>query len=109
VAWTHFGKDLYERFDNDTNHLGRLKKLKQSDTVEYFIVAFERLAFRTEGMSDVFFSENFLSVASRMRFVLMSSWLGLGFGWTLLKELRKHNRLSVLKIENPPLFLALNQ
>jgi hypothetical protein len=55
------------------------------------------------------FSENVLSVASRMRFVLMSSWLGLRVGWMLLKELRKHNRLSLLKTENPPLFLALNQ
>jgi hypothetical protein len=55
------------------------------------------------------FSENVLSVASRMRFVPMSSWLGLRVGWMLLKELRKHNRLSLLKTENPPLFLALNQ
>jgi hypothetical protein len=37
--------ELYERFDTDTNHLGRLKKLKQSGTVEDFIAAFERLAF----------------------------------------------------------------
>jgi hypothetical protein len=55
------------------------------------------------------FSENVLSVASRMRFVLMSSWLGLRVRWTLLKEIRKHNKLSLLKTENPPLFLALNQ
>jgi hypothetical protein len=55
VAWTHFVAELYERFDTDTNHLGRLQKLKQSDTVEDFIAAFERLAFRTEGMFDAFF------------------------------------------------------
>jgi hypothetical protein len=54
------------------------------------------------------FSENVLSVASRMRFVLMYSSLGLGFGCTLLKELRKHNRLSLLKTTNTPLFLTLN-
>jgi hypothetical protein len=42
------------------------------------------------------FSENVLSVVSRMRFVLMSSWLGLRVGWTLLKELWKHNKLSLL-------------
>jgi hypothetical protein len=55
VAWTQFVANLYERFDTDTNHLGRLKKLKQSGTVEDFIVAFKRLAFHTEGMFDAFF------------------------------------------------------
>jgi hypothetical protein len=55
------------------------------------------------------FSENVLSVASMMRFVLMSSWLDLRVRWMLLKEIRKHNRLSLLKTTNPPLFLALNQ
>jgi hypothetical protein len=55
IAWKHFVSELYERFDTDTNHLGRLKKLKQSGTVEYFIASFERLAFRTEDMSDAFF------------------------------------------------------
>jgi hypothetical protein len=54
------------------------------------------------------FSENVLSVASRMRFVPMSSWIDLRVGWKLLKELRKHNKLSLVKPENPPLFLALN-
>jgi hypothetical protein len=57
----------------------------------------------------MFFSENVLSVASRMIFVPMSSWLGLRVGWRLLNELRKHNRLSLLKIGNPPLFLTVNQ
>jgi hypothetical protein len=47
--------ELYERFDTDTNHLGCLTMLRQSKTVEDFIAAFERLAFRTEGMSDAFF------------------------------------------------------
>jgi hypothetical protein len=55
VSWTHFMVDLYERFDTDTNHLGCLTKLKQSGIVEDFIVSFERLAFRTEGMSNDFF------------------------------------------------------
>jgi hypothetical protein len=41
--------------------LGRLTKLKQSGTVEDFIAAFERLAFRTEGMTDAFFRECFIS------------------------------------------------
>jgi hypothetical protein len=55
IAWTQFVTELYECFDTDTNHLGRLTKLKQSGTVEDFIVAFERLDFRTKGMTDAFF------------------------------------------------------
>jgi hypothetical protein len=53
--------ELYECFDIETNHLGHLTKLKQSVTVEEFIDSFERLAFHTEGMSDVFFRECFIS------------------------------------------------
>jgi hypothetical protein len=60
IAWTHFVAELYERFDTNTNHLGRLTMLKQLGTVEDFIVSFERLAFRTEGMSDAFFRECFI-------------------------------------------------
>jgi hypothetical protein len=59
VAWTQFVADLYECFDIDTNHLGCLKKLKQYGIVEDFIASFERLAFRTEGMSDAFFPRMF--------------------------------------------------
>jgi hypothetical protein len=61
IAWTQFVAELYERFDIDTNHLGSLTKLKQLGTVEDFIVAFECLAFRTEGMFDAFFRECFIS------------------------------------------------
>jgi hypothetical protein len=61
IAWTQFVAKLYEHFDTDTNHLGRLTKSKQSGTVEDFIAAFERLAFRTEGMNDTFFRECFIS------------------------------------------------
>jgi hypothetical protein len=53
--------ELYECFDTDTNHLGHLTKLKQLGTVEDFIAAFECLTFRTEGMSDAFFRECFIS------------------------------------------------
>jgi hypothetical protein len=60
IAWTQFVAELYECFDTDTNHLGRLTKLKQSRIVEDFIAAFECLAFRTEGMSDAFFRECFI-------------------------------------------------
>jgi hypothetical protein len=61
IAWTHFVAELYELFDTDTNHLGHLTKLKQSGIVEDFIDVFECLAFRTEGMSDAFFRECFIS------------------------------------------------
>jgi hypothetical protein len=53
--------EIYELFDTDTNHLGRLTKLKQSRTMEDFIVAFEHLDFWIEGMSDAFFQEFFIS------------------------------------------------
>jgi hypothetical protein len=52
---------LYERFDTDTNHLGRLTKLKQLGIVEDFITAFEHMAFQTEGMTDAFIRECFIS------------------------------------------------
>jgi hypothetical protein len=61
IAWTQFVTELYERFDTETNHLGRLTKLKQFGIVEDFIAAFEHLAFRTEGMTDAFFRECFMS------------------------------------------------
>jgi hypothetical protein len=54
-------EELYEFFDTDTNHLGHLTKLKQSGTVEEFIASFERPTFHTEGMSDAFFQECFIS------------------------------------------------
>jgi hypothetical protein len=61
ISWAQFVAELYECFDTDTNHLGHLKKLKKSGTVEDFIAAFEHLAFRTEGMTDAFFRECFIS------------------------------------------------
>ena len=53
--------EIYKRFDTETNHLGHLTKLKQLGTMEDFIASFEHLAFRTEGMSDAFFRECFIS------------------------------------------------
>jgi hypothetical protein len=96
VAWTQFVAEIYECFDTDTNHLGRLTKLKQSGTVEDFIASFERLDFCTEGMSDAFFREFFIS-GLKDEIVPTSSWLTLKVGWKLLKEIRKHNKLSLLK------------
>jgi hypothetical protein len=61
IAWTQFVAEIYELFDTDTNHLGRLTKWKQLGTMEDFILAFECLPFRTEGMSDAFFRECFIN------------------------------------------------
>jgi hypothetical protein len=80
IAWTQFVTELYERFDTDTNHLGHLKKLKQSRTVEYFIASFECLAFRAEGMTDDFFRECFISgpkdkIRAHVLMAQPSSWV----------------------------------
>jgi hypothetical protein len=53
--------EIYEFFDTDTNHLGHLKKLKQSGIMEEFIASFEKSSFRTKGMFDAFFQECFIS------------------------------------------------
>jgi hypothetical protein len=53
--------ELYECFDMDTNHLGRLTNLKQFVIIEDFMAAFEHLDFRTEGMTDAFFRECFIN------------------------------------------------
>jgi hypothetical protein len=53
--------ELYEHFDTNTNHLGRLTKLKQSGIVEDFIAAFEHLVFRIEDITDAFFRKCFIS------------------------------------------------
>ena len=61
MAWTHFVVEIYECFETGTNHLGHLKKLKQSGIVEDCIVSFERLDFHREGMSNAFLWECFIS------------------------------------------------
>jgi hypothetical protein len=53
--------ELYEYFDIDTNHLGRFTKLKQLGIVEDVIATLEHLYFRTDGMSNAFFRECFIS------------------------------------------------
>jgi hypothetical protein len=60
ISWTHFVVEIYECFDTETNHLGCLTKLKQSRTVEDFIVSFEHLDFWTKGKSDAFYQECFI-------------------------------------------------
>jgi hypothetical protein len=98
VAWTQFFAELYECFDTDTNHLGRLKKWKKSGTVEEFIISFKELAFRIEGMSDVFLQECFINglkyeIHAHVLMAHPQSWV----------EATKR-----YKPENPPSFLALN-
>jgi hypothetical protein len=66
VAWTQFVAYLYEFFDIDTHHLGHLTKMKQLGIVEYYITTFEKLDLRTNGMSNTFFRECFIS-GLRMR------------------------------------------
>jgi hypothetical protein len=61
IAWKNFVEEIYECFDNETNHLEHLTKLKQSRIVEDFIASFECLSFWIEGMSDAFFRECFIS------------------------------------------------
>jgi hypothetical protein len=80
IAWTQFVTELYECFDTDTNHLGCLTKLKQSGTVENFIAAFKRLDFPTEGMTDAFFRECFISglkneIRAHVLMARPSSWV----------------------------------
>lgn len=41
--------------------MGRLTELRQTGTVDEYITAFEALAFRTWGLSDVFYTECFIS------------------------------------------------
>ena len=52
VAWTQFVAELYDYLETNTHYLGRLTKLKQTGSVEEFIiVAFEQLDFKTKGMT----------------------------------------------------------
>jgi hypothetical protein len=72
--------EIYEHFGTDTNHLGCLKNLKQSGTMEDFIASFEHLAYRTEGMSDAFFRECFISglkedIRTHVLMAQSQSWL----------------------------------
>jgi hypothetical protein len=61
IDWTHFVAEIYELFETSTNHLGHLKKIKQLGIVEDVIATFEQLDFRTEGMSNAFFQDCFIS------------------------------------------------
>jgi hypothetical protein len=61
VAWTQFVVEIYDLFDTNTHHLGRLTKLKQIGLVEEFIASFEQLDFRMEGMTYDFFRECFIN------------------------------------------------
>eukprot|EP00253_Pinus_taeda_P016470 PITA_16470 len=60
-TWDKFKKALTDRFDQDSTFLGHLTKLRQTGTMDEYITAFEALAFRTRGLSDVFYMECFIS------------------------------------------------
>jgi hypothetical protein len=53
--------EIYDLFGSDTHHLSHLTKLKNFGTMEDFISTFEHLDFRTEGTTDAFFREFFIS------------------------------------------------
>eukprot|EP00253_Pinus_taeda_P002482 PITA_02482 len=61
MTWATFKKALTDRFDQESSFLGRLTKLQQTGTVDEYITTFEALAFRTRGLSDVFYTECFIS------------------------------------------------
>jgi hypothetical protein len=54
--------ELYECFDIDTNHLGHLTKLKQSGTMEDFMVLLSDWIFVQRACLILFFQECFISV-----------------------------------------------
>ena len=47
VTWQTFTKSLTNRFDHESNFLGHLTKLRQTATMNEYIIAFEALAFCT--------------------------------------------------------------
>eukprot|EP00253_Pinus_taeda_P024423 PITA_24423 len=61
LTWDKFKKALTNRFDQESSFLGRLTKLRQTGTVDEYITTFKALAFRTRGLSDVFYMECFIS------------------------------------------------
>jgi hypothetical protein len=62
-TWSMFTKAVcaYARFDRESHFLGNLTKLHQTGSVSDFITTFEQLAIRTEGLSDEFHLECFIS------------------------------------------------
>eukprot|EP00253_Pinus_taeda_P012384 PITA_12384 len=60
-TWDKFKKALTDRFDQEYDFLGRLTKLRQTGTVDEYITAFEALAFHTRRLSDVLYTECFIS------------------------------------------------
>jgi hypothetical protein len=59
--WNMFTKAVFARFDRESRYLGHLTKMKQIRSITDFIETFEQLAIRTEGLSDEFYLECFIS------------------------------------------------
>jgi hypothetical protein len=56
-----FTKAIYACLDREPHFLGRLTKLHQIGSITYFITTFEKLDIRTEGLSNVFYVDFFIS------------------------------------------------
>lgn len=61
LTWETFKKALMDHFDQESDFLGHLTKLRRIGTINEYIVAFEALAFCTGGLHDEFYVECFVS------------------------------------------------
>jgi hypothetical protein len=60
-TWSMFTKAVCARFGRRSHFLGKLTKLRQIGSLSKFIITFEQLAIRTEGLSDEFYLDFFIS------------------------------------------------
>ena len=75
-----FAKAICDRFDHESNFLGRLTKLRQIGTINDYITAFEKLAFHTVGLGDEFYLECFISgpkdaIQAHVRMHHLATWM----------------------------------
>jgi hypothetical protein len=99
-----FTKSVCVRFDRESHFLGRLTKLKQIGFVTYCITAIGQLAIRTEGLSDDFYLECFIS-GLNMPFDLMLACTILLHGYmraTLKVEIIMHVATLLSVFPNRP-------
>eukprot|EP00253_Pinus_taeda_P026095 PITA_26095 len=91
ITWQIFSKALSDRFEHESNFLGRLKKLRQTSTVQDYITAFEALTFRTRGLADEFYVECFISgikdaIQAHVRMHHPATWLAV---YTMAREVER--------------------
>lgn len=75
-----FSKAICDRFEWESNFLGRLTKLWKTGTIKDYIAAFEKLAIRTDGLGDEFYLECFInglkeSIQAHIRIHHPTTWL----------------------------------